>query len=108
LRNGLVRRPALRYFGQTAQEVVAPATMRHSIPALTAAKFRPVQTAQLDGLIACWNHHAELANDRPGNAPSGQPQAGGGSHAAFVGLMNANTINFAASMKIASNIGGGA
>ena len=58
-------------------------------------------------MVACWQQHPELAKDAQGNA---LPRGGGGSgsHAAFVGLMNANTMNYAASMNIASNIGGGA
>ena len=69
--------------------------------------FGQYQQPNLDRLLQCWNEHPELATDRQGNAlPRGQ--RGTGSHAAFVGLMNANTMSYAASMNIASNIGGGA
>ena len=60
-----------------------------------------------DRLVQCWNEHPELATDRQGNALS-RGSGGPGSHAAFVELMNANTMSYAASMNIASNIGGGA
>ena len=69
--------------------------------------FGQYKQPNLDRLVACWNEYPELATDRQGNALS-RGQGGAGNHAAFIGLMNANTLNFAAGMNIASNIGGGA
>ena len=70
--------------------------------------FGHYKQPNLDRLVQCWQQQPELAKDRQGNALPAQGQGGMGSHAAFVGLMNANTMNYAASMNIASNIGGGA
>jgi hypothetical protein len=59
-----------------------------------------------DRLVQCWNEHPELARDRQGNAVQ-RGDGGTGSHATFVAMMNANMMNYAANMNIASNIGGG-
>lgn len=69
--------------------------------------FGQYQGPNTDRLVQCWNDYPELAKDRQGQAlPRGS--GGPGSHVTFVGLMNANTMSYAASMNIASNIGGGA
>jgi CheY-like chemotaxis protein len=70
--------------------------------------FGQYKQPNLDRLVACWNEQPELAKDSQGNALPARGGGSAGSHAAFVGLMNANTMNYAASMNIASNIGGGA
>jgi hypothetical protein len=64
--------------------------------------FGQYKDVNIKHLQDCWRQHPELEPDFQRSAPSST-----GDHATYVAMMNANMMNFAANMNIASNIGGG-
>jgi hypothetical protein len=109
------QRGALRdQWAAQIQPVVSGMTCE-DFDALSRARLLPsfghYHDLNLHHLLECWNQHPELARDNQGNPlqrGSASASAGGsGSHAAFVSMMNANMMNFAANMNIASNMGTG-
>jgi hypothetical protein len=66
--------------------------------------FGQYKDPNVQHLRDCWRQHPELASaDERGPSSSGSS----GDHGTFVAMMNANMMNYAANMNIASNIGGG-
>jgi hypothetical protein len=66
--------------------------------------FGQYRDINVQHLRDCWRQNPELAPSVQAG-PSSAPTTG--DHGAFVAMMNANMMNFAANMNIASNIGGG-
>jgi hypothetical protein len=71
----------------------------------------PVHDDELvDHLVQCWNEHPELAKSRDGRdlaAEKARRQAGGaGNHDVFVGMMNAQTTQYAGTMNMISIMSG--
>jgi hypothetical protein len=64
----------------------------------------------VDRLVRCWDEHPELAKGRDGRDRAAErarrQAASGGDHAAFVGLMNAETTRHAGTMNMLSIMSG--
>jgi len=106
------QRAALRDQWAAQIQPVATTMACEDFDALSRARLLPsfgeYYKVNLNHLLECWNQHPELARDNQGNALQRGSSGGGvGSHAAFVSMMNANMMNFAANMNIASNMGTG-
>ncbi len=67
--------------------------------------FDQYRDVNVQHLRDCWRQYPELAPEVP--AAGSSTARGTGDHGAFVAMMNANMMNFAANMNVASNIGGG-
>jgi hypothetical protein len=106
------QRGALRDQWAAQIQPVAAGMSCEEFDTLTRARLVPsfgqYHDVNLNHLLQCWNDHPELARDSQGNPlHKGAPASSVGSHSAFVAMMNANTMNFAANMNIASNMGTG-
>jgi len=83
--------------------------------ALARAYLLPTESQYMkvnsDRLVQCWNDHPELARSRDGRDLAAEraqnnQAASGGDHAAFVGLMNAETTRHAGTLNMLSIMSG--
>jgi hypothetical protein len=64
--------------------------------------FEQYKSTNIAHVQQCWREHPELTKDAQERAVATGSAGGTGDHATYIGMMNANTLNYTASMNIAS------